>query len=130
MKVLSPAVTLWCDEPGNEGITSSILLTTSNSVVHIWNFEDDTGLLEFDLYSCAPFTPEEVIAYIGETLGDERSLISSLTENMTSQRSPYPSYRCEYFSVVKNPTGTGGYVVALQKPRNEFLFTVLTLIKL
>jgi hypothetical protein len=51
MKVLSPAITLWCDEPGNEGITSSILLTTSNSVVHIWNYEDGTGLLEFDLYS-------------------------------------------------------------------------------
>lgn len=61
MKVLSPAVTLWCDEPGNEGITSSILLTTSNSVVHIWN---DTGLFEFDLYSCAPYTPDEVIDFI------------------------------------------------------------------
>lgn len=66
MKILSPAVTLWCDEVGNEGITSSILLTTSNSVVHIWNFEDGTGLLEFDLYSCAPFTPFEVIDYIKE----------------------------------------------------------------
>jgi S-adenosylmethionine/arginine decarboxylase-like enzyme len=66
MKVLSPAVTLWCDEPGNEGITSSILLTTSNSVIHIWNHKDGTGLLEFDLYSCSPFTPEEVIGYIRE----------------------------------------------------------------
>lgn len=64
MKVLYPAVTLWCDEPGNEGITSSILLTTSNSVVHIWNYEDDTGLFEFDLYSCAPYTPQEVIDFI------------------------------------------------------------------
>lgn len=64
MKILSPAVTLWCDEPGNEGITSSILLTTSNSVIHIWNYEDGTGLLEFDLYSCAPFTPFEVIDYL------------------------------------------------------------------
>lgn len=64
MRVLSPAVTLWCDEPGNEGITSSILLTTSNSVIHIWNYEDGTGLLEFDLYSCAFFTPEEVTGFI------------------------------------------------------------------
>lgn len=67
MRILSPAVTLWCDEPGNEGITSSILLTTSNSVVHIWNHKDGTGLMEFDLYSCAPFTPEEVISYIKES---------------------------------------------------------------
>ncbi len=64
MKVLSPARTLWCNEPGNEGITSDILLTTSNSVVHIWNYEDGTGLFEFDLYSCAPYTPEEVVDYI------------------------------------------------------------------
>jgi S-adenosylmethionine/arginine decarboxylase-like enzyme len=66
MKVLMPARALWCDEPGNEGITGDILLTTSNSVIHIWNYEDDTGLLEFDLYSCAPFTPEEVVDLLEE----------------------------------------------------------------
>ena len=64
MKILRPATSLWCDEPGNEGITGDILLTTSNSVVHIWNYEDGTGLFEFDLYSCAPFTPKEVVAFI------------------------------------------------------------------
>jgi S-adenosylmethionine/arginine decarboxylase-like enzyme len=64
MKVLSPARALWCDEPGNEGITADVLLTTSNSVVHIWNYDDNTGLFEFDLYSCAPFTPAEVVDYI------------------------------------------------------------------
>lgn len=66
MKVLSPARSLWCDEPGNEGITADVLLTTSNSVVHIWNYVDNTGKFDFDLYSCAPFTPEEVIAFIKE----------------------------------------------------------------
>jgi S-adenosylmethionine/arginine decarboxylase-like enzyme len=66
MKVLMPARALWCDEPDNEGITGDILLTTSNSVIHIWNYEDDTGLLEFDLYSCAPFTPEEVVDLLEE----------------------------------------------------------------
>lgn len=64
MKVLSPARALWCDEPGNEGITADVLLTTSNSVIHIWNYEDNTGKLDFDLYSCAPFTPEEVIDFL------------------------------------------------------------------
>lgn len=33
-------------------------------MIHIWNYEDGTGLFEFDLYSCAPFTPSEVIAFI------------------------------------------------------------------
>lgn len=61
MKVLMPARALYCDEPGNEGVTGDILLTTSNSVVHIWN---DTGLFEFDLYSCAPYTPKEVVDFI------------------------------------------------------------------
>jgi S-adenosylmethionine/arginine decarboxylase-like enzyme len=66
MKILSPARSLWCDEPGNEGITADVLLTTSNSVVHIWNYEDNTGRLDFDLYSCAPFTPQEVIEFISD----------------------------------------------------------------
>lgn len=66
MRVLMPPRALWCDEPGNEGITGDVLLTTSNSVVHIWNYDDGTGLLEFDLYSCAPFTPEEVVNFIQE----------------------------------------------------------------
>jgi S-adenosylmethionine/arginine decarboxylase-like enzyme len=64
MKILSPARSLWCDEPGNEGITADVLLTTSNSVIHIWNYEDNTGRLDFDLYSCAPFTVEEVVDFI------------------------------------------------------------------
>lgn len=66
MKILSPARSMWCDEPGNEGITADVLLTTSNAVIHIWNYEDDTGRLDFDLYSCAPFTAEEVIDFIGK----------------------------------------------------------------
>jgi S-adenosylmethionine/arginine decarboxylase-like enzyme len=66
MKVLSPARALWCDEPGNEGITADVLLTTSNSVIHIWNYENNRGKLDFDLYSCAPFTPEEVIEFLKE----------------------------------------------------------------
>jgi S-adenosylmethionine/arginine decarboxylase-like enzyme len=64
MKILSPARSIWCDEPGNEGITADVLLTTSNSVIHIWNYENNTGKLDFDLYSCAPFTPNEVIEFI------------------------------------------------------------------
>lgn len=64
MKVLSPARALWCDEPGNEGITADVLLTTSNSVIHIWNYEDGTGKLDFDLYSCAPFTVPEVVDFL------------------------------------------------------------------
>ena len=65
MKVLSPAMTLYCDDEGNEGITSTVILTTSHSSMHIWNFpEPHFSVMQFDLYSCAPFTPQEVLEFL------------------------------------------------------------------
>ena len=65
MRVMIPPATEWCADAGNEGITSIVVLTTSHSVVHIWNFpEPHLSKLEFDLYSCSAFSPEEVISHI------------------------------------------------------------------
>lgn len=65
MKILRDASALWCDEEGNEGITADVLLTTSHSMLHIWNESiDGTCRMEFDLYSCAPFSVEEVFEYV------------------------------------------------------------------
>lgn len=65
MKVMIAPATEWCADAGNEGITSIVVLTTSHSVIHIWNQpEPELSKLEFDLYSCSCFTPEEVIAKI------------------------------------------------------------------
>lgn len=65
MKVMLDPVTAWCDEPGNEGITSTVILTTSHCAMHIWNLPPgQPSMMQFDLYSCAPFEPKEVFDYI------------------------------------------------------------------
>lgn len=65
MKVMLDPVTAWCDEPGNEGITSTVILTTSHCAMHIWNLpEPHPSMMQFDLYSCAPFEVSEVYEYI------------------------------------------------------------------
>lgn len=67
MKVMLDPITAWCDEPGNEGITSTVILTTSHCAMHIWNFpEPHPSVMQFDLYSCAPFEVTEVFDYIGQ----------------------------------------------------------------
>jgi S-adenosylmethionine/arginine decarboxylase-like enzyme len=65
MKVLAPASVAYCDEEGNVGWTGVILLTTSHSTIHIWNNpKPELSELQFDIYSCAPYTAEEVIDFI------------------------------------------------------------------
>lgn len=67
MKVMLDPVTAWCNDPGNEGITSSVILTTSHSTMHIWNLPSPgPSLMQFDLYSCAPFEVNEVFAYLSK----------------------------------------------------------------
>jgi S-adenosylmethionine/arginine decarboxylase-like enzyme len=66
MKIMIEPSTAWCNDEGNEGITSTVVLTTSHCAMHIWNFpEPNESVLQFDLYSCAPFTAVEVIEFIG-----------------------------------------------------------------
>lgn len=66
MKVMVDPITAYCFDQGNEGITSTVILTTSHCAMHIWNFpEPNYSIMQFDLYSCAPFEVNEVIQYIG-----------------------------------------------------------------
>jgi len=65
MKVMIDPVTAWCNDLGNEGITSTVILTTSHCTLHIWNFDEpNDSMMQFDLYSCAPFEVDEVMEYI------------------------------------------------------------------
>lgn len=67
MNVMLPPVTAWCSDLGNEGITSTVILTTSHCAMHIWNLpEPDLSVMQFDLYSCAPFEVMEVIDFISK----------------------------------------------------------------
>jgi S-adenosylmethionine/arginine decarboxylase-like enzyme len=65
MNVMIEPVSAWCNDIGNEGITSTVILTTSHCAMHIWNFpEPHLSIMQFDLYSCAPFEVNEVIKYL------------------------------------------------------------------
>ena len=58
-------VSAFCTDAGNEGITSTVILTTSHCAMHIWNnVAPDPSIMQFDLYSCAPFEVNEVFSYL------------------------------------------------------------------
>jgi len=59
MKPLIGPFAKYLDVPGNRGLTVAAIIETSHCVVHIWD-EENPGMLQFDLYSCGPFNPEEV----------------------------------------------------------------------
>ena len=74
MKVMLDPVSAWCDEPGNEGITSTVILTTSHCAMHIWNMPGpQPSVMQFDLYSCAPFEVSEVFDYINRYFKVQRA---------------------------------------------------------
>ena len=67
MRIMIDPVTAWCDDLGNEGITSTVILTTSHCTLHIWNLpEPHNSKMQFDLYSCASFEVDEVLDFINQ----------------------------------------------------------------
>ena len=52
-----------CEIPGNEGMTLVAVIETSNLAYHDWKVENGT-MVELDLFSCGPFTKEQVIGEI------------------------------------------------------------------
>ena len=45
--------------PGNRGITGAAIIETSHIVMHVWD-EPSPALMQFDVYSCGAFDPEEI----------------------------------------------------------------------
>jgi len=65
MNIMLEPNTAYCSDLGNEGITSVVILTTSHCSMHIWNLPAPApSIMQFDLYSCAAFSVDEVLAYI------------------------------------------------------------------
>lgn len=69
MKVLREAEALHCDEPDNVGYTGTVLLTTSHMAWHDWTCTDGRSDFQFDLYSCAPFRPQDVVQFLEQRHG-------------------------------------------------------------
>jgi S-adenosylmethionine/arginine decarboxylase-like enzyme len=59
MKVLMGPYVVYHDVPGNRGITGAAIIETSHIVMHVWD-EPNPALMQFDVYSCGEFDPEEI----------------------------------------------------------------------
>ncbi len=60
MKILVQPNLVYCDTPGNEGITGTTVIETSHCAFHIWD-GGNPPIMQFDLYSCKRFDPNVVI---------------------------------------------------------------------
>jgi S-adenosylmethionine/arginine decarboxylase-like enzyme len=63
MEVLAGPNSVYCDHPGNEGITGTIVLSTSHASIHIWDAKEPAEF-QFDIYSCKEFSPQTVLDHI------------------------------------------------------------------
>jgi S-adenosylmethionine/arginine decarboxylase-like enzyme len=59
MKVLMGPYVIYHNVPGNRGITGAAIIETSHIVMHVWD-EVSPALMQFDVYSCGEFDPEEI----------------------------------------------------------------------
>lgn len=65
MLVVAGPTSVYVDEPGNEGMTGTVTLATSHASIHIWD-KYEPPMIQFDVYSCTCFSPEEVLEHINE----------------------------------------------------------------
>ena len=63
MKVLMGPYVTYHDVPGNRGITGAAIIETSHIVMHVWD-ECNPALMQFDVYSCGEFDPEQICRLI------------------------------------------------------------------
>jgi S-adenosylmethionine/arginine decarboxylase-like enzyme len=65
MEILSGPHVCHCADPGNEGITGIVVLSTSHASVHFWS-EVDIPYVQMDLYSCKRFDTKIVMDMLSE----------------------------------------------------------------
>lgn len=68
MEILIPPHSKYCDIPGNEGVTGTVVITTSHMSIHIWP-QLPNPYIRMDVYSCKDFSPEDVIKHVDNTMG-------------------------------------------------------------
>ena len=59
MEILAGPYSCQCADLGNEGVTGVIVLSTSHCSIHAWD-KADVPYANFDIYSCKPFSLEQV----------------------------------------------------------------------
>lgn len=82
MEVLVPASAKYCDIPGNEGVTGTVIITTSHMSIHIWP-QKPKPYIRMDVYSCKDFDHKKVINYVDICMGIKESDCVLIDRNAT-----------------------------------------------
>ena len=61
MKIIKGPYAAYVSKEGNRGLTGIVMIETSHISIHIWD-EDSPALVQCDVYSCAEFSSNEVLA--------------------------------------------------------------------
>jgi len=61
MKIIKGPYASYVQKEGNRGLTGVIMIETSHIAMHVWD-EDRPALVQCDVYSCAEFSSNEVLA--------------------------------------------------------------------
>ncbi len=61
MNIIKGPYTSYVSKEGNRGVTGIVMIETSHIAIHIWD-EDLPALVQCDVYSCAEFSSNEVLA--------------------------------------------------------------------
>ena len=61
MKIIKGPYTAYVSKEGNRGVTGVVMIETSHIAIHIWD-ETNPALVQCDVYSCANFSSNEVLA--------------------------------------------------------------------
>ena len=61
MKIIKGPYTSYVAREGNRGVTGVVMIETSHIAIHIWD-EESPALVQCDVYSCAEFSSNEVLA--------------------------------------------------------------------
>jgi S-adenosylmethionine/arginine decarboxylase-like enzyme len=63
MKLLMGPYAKYVTMPGNRGLTVASIIETSHIVMHTWD-ECDPAIIQLDVYTCGPFDPQIVLAWL------------------------------------------------------------------
>jgi S-adenosylmethionine/arginine decarboxylase-like enzyme len=61
MKVVAGPTSVYVSDPGNEGLTGTVTLSTSHSSLHVWD-NLEIPMFQFDIYSCKLFSLDVVMS--------------------------------------------------------------------
>lgn len=64
MKILMGPYAVYCEVPGNRGLTAAAIIETSHIVLHTW--DEGQGMLQLDVYTCGFLDPYDVINSLNE----------------------------------------------------------------